>query len=294
MVSIIIVNYNTKDLTQQCINSVIETTKGTKKELIVVDNASTDGSVLMLEKLSTRGKIKLIKSKKNLGFSGGNNLGIKASEGEYVLLLNSDTIIQDDAISVMVDWMEKHPKVGIATCSLKGKDGKTQAPGGNFPTLLRVISWMTIEDIPFVDNFIKPFHPKKYKHKKPTQYDWVTGTFFLVRKEVINQIGMLDTNYFMYTEEVDFCFRARKKGWHIYYVPLAEIIHLGMASSSNRYALVQEAKGIKLFYKKHFPSWQFSIMTFFLKIGSLLRAVAYTLIGKREIARTYFEILNNV
>ncbi len=292
-ISVIIVNYNTEELTKNCILSVIENTKKVKCEIIVVDNASTDGSLETLTKLQNKGLIKLIKSKQNLGFAGGNNLAIRKAFGRYILLLNSDTVLENNTIFEVYKWMEKHPDVGISTCSLIGVDGKKQAPGGNFPTLLRAISWMTIEDLPFVDKLIKPFHPKKFNDNYPNEIHWATGTFFFVRQELTEQVGLLDDNYFMYTEEVDYCYRAFKKGWKIYYLPIGKVKHFGKASSSNRFALVQEIKGVKLFYKKHYPKWHYDILRIFLKIGSFLRIVAYFVVGKKQISSTYIDVFNN-
>lgn len=161
-VSIIIVNYNTKTLTEQCILSVVEYTRDVQYEIIVVDNASNDESIPLLESLNKKGIINLIKSKKNLGFAGGNNLGIKKAKGKYLLLLNSDTMLNDNVIGNVYRWMEDNKDVGVATCALTGTDNVRQAPGGNLPNLLNVISWMTIEDLPFIDKIIKPFHPKKF------------------------------------------------------------------------------------------------------------------------------------
>lgn len=286
-VSIVIVNYKTKELTWKCIQSVIDHTNDVSYEIIVVDNDSNDESVNMLQKLHKENKINLIISDTNLGFAGGNNLGIKIAKGKYVLLLNSDTEVSSDAISRMSDWMDKHDNVGIATCALHGADGVLQSPGGSFPSLAKVFSWMTIEDLPFVDKLIRPFHAKSFLTDTPVQFDWVTGTFFLIRSEVLDEIGVLDEDFFMYTEEVDYCYRARKSGWEIFYVPLWHIIHYGKASSSNEFALLHEFKGIKLFYKKHYPKWQHGLVSLFIKIGSLLRLIAFELIGKPEISKIY-------
>ncbi len=271
--SIVIVNYNTPKLTADCIASIKKLTKGIKYEIVLIDNST-----------------------ENRGFTGGNNIGIKKSKGRYVLLLNSDTLIHDNVLGEMVSWMDYNPKIGIVTCALKNKDGSLQGTGGYFPTLLRVFSWMTIQDFPFVDNFIKPFHPTKEKsfsknesfYNKPKELDWVTGAFFMVRKEVIDQIGYLDEDYFMYTEETDFCFRAKKKGWNIFYNPKWSITHFGGGSSKgNEFSVLSEYKNIKLFYKKHYPYWQYPILRFFLKIGALGRIVVLGIMRGRDNARIY-------
>lgn len=293
-VSIIIVNYNTKTLTEQCILSVVEYTRDVQYEIIVVDNASNDESIPLLESLNKKGIINLIKSKKNLGFAGGNNLGIKKAKGKYLLLLNSDTMLNDNVIGNVYRWMEDNKDVGVATCALTGTDNVRQAPGGNLPNLLNVISWMTIEDLPFIDKIIKPFHPKKFEQKEPSELGWVTGTFFFIRKKVIDQIGVLDEDFFMYTEEVEFCYRAREKDWKMFYLPQHDIVHIGKASSNNKFALTQEIKGIKLFFRKHSPTWQYPILIMFLTLGSLLRVIAYSILGRKEQSEIYVDIFKNV
>ncbi len=271
--SIIIINFNTKQLTLECVESIRKFTRDIKYEIIVIDNGSN-------EKFPKSKDYKLIESKTNLGFTGGNNLGMKSAKGKYILLLNSDTKISDNVISGMAAWMKNNPKIGISSCSLRNENGSMQGTGGYFPTLIRVFSWMTIQDFPYVDSFIKPFHPTKEKsfsknekfYSQEKELDWVTGAFILIRKEVVDEIGYLDDEYFMYTEETDFCFRAKQKGWKVFYNPKFSITHLGGASSSNsEFSVLSEYKNIKLFYKKHYPKWQYPVLRFFLKIGALGR-----------------------
>ncbi len=264
--SVIIINYNTARLTSDCVNSVRKFTRNIKFEIIVIDNASS-------EKFPESKNYKLIKSKTNSGFTGGNNLGMKAAKGKYILLLNSDTLISDNVLGEMVMWMNENPKIGIASCALRNKNGSLQATGGYFPTLLRVFSWMMIQDLPFVDNFVKPFHPKIGLYKKEKELDWVTGAFLMTRREVIEKVGYLDNEYFMYTEDTDFCFRVKNAGWKIVYNPKWSIAHFGGASSVKEFPLLSEFRGVKLFYKKHYPGWQYPILKIFLKLGSLWRII---------------------
>lgn len=291
-VSVVLVNFNTKDLLLSCIRSVQEHIKSTKYEIIAVDNASTDGSLEALKKLKN---IKLIVNKENLGFAGANNQGIRAAEGKYVLLLNSDTLISDNVVGEMSKWMDSNRKVGIATCALKNRDNSFQGTGGYFPTLGRVFSWMTIQDIPGVDKLIKPFHPMKNKaivkgmefYKKEKELDWVTGAFFFVRKEVFEQVGLLDESYFMYVEEVDFCYRAKKKGWRVWYLPGWSIVHYGGASGTKEMSVLSEYQGIKMFYQKHYPKWQYFFLRVFLKIGAIWRMFLFGFLEGPVSAKIY-------
>lgn len=298
--SIIIVSFNTKELLVSCIKSIFKHTKNIKFEIIVVDNNSNDGSAQISKSL---GAI-VIKNKENFGFGTANNQGFKISRGKYVLFLNSDTEIEDNVFEGMVSWMNINSKAGIATCALKNKDGSLQATGGYFPTLPRVFSWMTIQDIPFVDNIIKPFHPYHSKslffkggsfYESKKELDWVTGAFLLTRREVLEGSGGWDENFFMYVEEVDLCFRIKKLGYKVWYLPKWSIIHLGGSSSkTSEFSLISEYGGIKKFYKKHYPTWQTPILRLILKIGALGRIFLFGILEGKETAKTYAKIYRTI
>jgi len=295
--SIIIISYNTKKLTLECINSIIRNTHGISYEIIMVDNASDDGSVKAVEKLSLKFPIRVISNSENVGFGQGNNQGMKIEKGRYILLLNTDTLIKGNLLCEMVNWMDKNKEVGISSCALKNKDGSIQGTGGYFPTLFRVFAWMTfLEDLPGIDYIIKPFHPMHgqspfYKaegfFKKTSERDWITGAYLLMRKEVVNDIGYFDHDYFMYTEEVDYCFRAKEKGWKVWYLPKWSIIHYGGASSTKEFPILSEFRGIKTFYKKHMTSWEFWVLRLLLKLGSLLRIFVLGILKGSEAVKTY-------
>lgn len=295
-VSIITVNYNTPDITTNCILSVLKNTKKIDYEIILIDNGSTDNSYKTLSNnFSKEKRVSLIKSNKNLGFSRGNNLGISKAKGEYVLLLNSDTIVSGNTIGEMAMWLDKNSEVGIATCALKNEDGTIQGTGGYFPNLLRVAFWMTIEDIPFLGKIVKPFHPQRSKSvfknneffTKKREIDWVTGAFLLTRRQVISDIGMIDEDYFMYTEDVDFCYRAKSAGWKVMFLPKWSITHLGGKSSTSEFPILSEYKSIKLFYNKHYPKWQIPVLRIFLKIGALWRIPVFGILYGADAAKTY-------
>jgi GT2 family glycosyltransferase len=297
-VSVIILNYNTKEVTLNCIKSLVKNTKSLNFEIILVDNGSSEKFQILGSTLSSNynlQNIKVIRNKKNLGFAKANNHGIKIAKGQYVLLLNSDTIIHDDVISGMAKWMDKNPEVGISSCMLKNRDGTVQGTGGYFPTLLRVFSWMTIEDLPFLERLIKPFHPQRSKsfyknsafYQKEREVDWLTGAFLFIRKEVFQNIGLIDEDYFMYTEDTDFCFRAKRAGWKVMYLPKWSITHLGGASSTAEFPIISEYNGVKLFYKKHYPAWQFPFLRLSLKLGALWRTLVLGIIYGKEAASTY-------
>jgi len=300
-ISIIVISYNTKILLEKCLESVLKHTKNVKFEIIVVDNASSDGSVTMLKKLQKRknNNLKIEENQKNKGFGVANNQGIKIAKGRYILLLNSDTKVTDNVIGEMVEWMDRNEEIGISSCALKNNDGSLQGTGGSFPDLLRVFNWMYfIENIPFLDKIIRPFHPMHehspfYKgegfYKKRREMDWLTGAFLMIRKEVVSDIGHFDKDYFMYVEEVDYCYRAKAEGWRVVYNPEQSIIHYGRASSTEKFPIISEYKGVKTFYKKHMPKWQYPLVRIFLKGGAALRIVILGLLKGSTTAKTYVE-----
>lgn len=289
--SIIIVNYNTKNLTAECAMSLGKYTRGIKYEIIVVDNASSDGSQKVLRNLN----LKLIENKQNLGFGKANNQGIKVAKGKYILLMNSDTLIHSNLLGEMVIWMTKNSKAGVATCALKNKDGSLQATGGYFPTLPRVIAWMFfLDDLPILSRIVRSFHPhtpdffgKDPSYLEKHELDWITGAFFLVRRKVLDQIGYFDNDYFMYVEEVDLCWRAKIKGWKVWYLPEWSITHFGSASSNYEFPIISEYKGLKIFYKKHMSYLQYQLLRVLLKIGAILRIIILGLLKGKSHAKTY-------
>lgn len=297
-VSIIIVNYNTKDLTIECLRSVIKYTKNISYEIILVDNASSDGSVEKIEKSirSIKGtksiKCKVIQNTDNLGFSGGNNVGIKQAKGKYILLLNSDTKLFDNSIVKMVKFMDQRSDAGIASCKLLNRDKSVQPSGGYFPTLGRLFAWATfIDDLPFIGNFIGSYHPKISLYNSQRELDWVTGAFFLIRQEVVEKIGLLNEKFFMYVEELEYCYRAKKAGFKVFYTPLASIIHYGGASNGSRNAILGEYKGLFIFYKLHEGIFPKLILSIILKLGALLRILLGVITIRKEIVATYAQAL---
>lgn len=302
--SIIVINYNTKRLTAECVSSIGKHTKGMRYEIIIVDNASKDGSAAYFRKRLKSPNVSLVENAENMGFAKANNQGMKRAKGKYILLLNSDTYFEDNFLANLVAWMEKNPRVAVSSCALKNKDGSLQGTGGHFPTLFKVFAWMFfVEDIPLLDKIIKPFHPMHvksplYKGQKnfenPGERDWVTGAFFLLRSTILKNVGYFDEDYFMYVEEVDYCYRIKKAGWKVWYLPQWHIVHLGGASSTKEFPIISEYMGIKLFYRKHMPKWQNLIMRLFLKSGALLRSVMYGLLEGRASAQIYVKAFRAV
>jgi len=284
ILSIIIVSYNTADITIDCLRSIL-TDKGLKSipyEIIIVDNDSKDNSLEKIKKLKLP-NLTLIANKENSGFGRANNQGIKIAQGNYILLLNSDTIILHSSISQSLDWLSSHPEASTCTAQLLNKDKTIQASGGYFPNLLNVFAWsFGLDDLPFINLLIKPLHPHTpqfYTHDKfyllDHKQDWVTGAFMLIRAEVLKKVNGFDENYFMYGEEVELSYRIQKttKENQVWYLIGPQIIHLGGASATSRVnPIVNEYLGIISFFKKHKPIWQYYLVKLFIKVNAFLRS----------------------
>ncbi|MCL5951463.1 MAG: glycosyltransferase family 2 protein [Chloroflexi bacterium] len=227
--SIIIVNYNTFDLTRQCIVSVIEADKGISREIILVDNASTDGSASLLGAMFPT--IRLIANPQNVGFAAGNNRGIVCATGRYVLLLNSDTIVRAGVLAGSVEFLNQHPDAGAVGVTLVGIDGKAQVSYGQFHSrssaLADVFPCGRILPRSILARRAGQIPPAT---SEPMAVGYVSGAYFLVRRDVIDEIGLFDQGFFMYSEEMDWCWRMREKGWKTYLLPGLEIVHLGGGS----------------------------------------------------------------
>jgi GT2 family glycosyltransferase len=296
--SIIIVSYNTKELLINCLDSIIRFTKGIEFEVIVVDNASQDDSVRELKRYAKKHpkiRLTMLENSNNLGFAKANNKGVGVSNGRYILFLNSDTVIHDNLLKELTAWMDNHTNVGLVTPSLKNNDGSLQATGGYFPTLIKVFLWMfLIDDIPVLNRFVKPFHPhtpdflggnKIYLETR--ELDWITGAFIFARKSALDQAGLFDEQYFMYVEDVDLCYRVKKKGWKIIYLPKWQITHFGGASGSSEKTIISEFKELKVFYKKFMNEFQYILLVILIKTGSLLRFIINSFCLRMDKAKIY-------
>jgi len=231
MLSIIIVSYNTKKILKKALTKVFEQTDYTDFEVIVVDNNSHDDSCKMVKREFPQAK--LISSSVNGGFAAGNNLGIEQARGDYILLLNPDAYVFPDSIRTSVEFMEDNPKTGIMGPQLIGEDGALQPSARKFPTpweKLKVLSGYESRYSSF-KTFYDFYQDQDREMREPRNVDWVPGTYFLIRRQVIEEIGNLDEIFFMYFEEVDYCWRAKRAGWEITFNPSVTIIHLGGQSS---------------------------------------------------------------
>lgn len=251
-VSVVIVNWNTRDILRDCLASVYEQTKDVDFEVIVIDNASTDGSAGMVK--SDFPQVHLIANADNRGFASANNQGMAIAKGRYVLLLNSDTVVLDSAIEKSIEFAEASSDAAVIGCRVLNPDRSLQLTCFMFPSVPNML---------LSSSYLYKMFPKSrffgrermtwWNRDGQRQVDVVTGCFMLVRKEAIDHAGMMDEDFFMYAEETDWCWRFKQAGWKVLFTPSAEIIHLGGQSSKQvkPQMQMQLRSGVLLFMKKH-------------------------------------------
>ncbi|HRS70155.1 MAG TPA: glycosyltransferase family 2 protein [Bacteroidales bacterium] len=253
MISIIILNYNTFDLTCQCIESIYKETKKVDFEIIIVDNASTvDDPAKFLELFP---KIKLVKNTENRGFAGGCNDGIKVAKGDTILLLNSDTKLLNDAISITYDFLNTHPNVGIVTCKLENTDGSLQMNCQAFPKikpfLIELFRIHKLMSKPKADKIL--FGPFR-DYCNIAYPDWVWGTFFMFHKTILNIFSnqLLPETFWMYGEDMEWCWLAKQAGYEIAFVPNGKVLHYGGNHHPEAEKMIHDNYNqfIKLYYNK--------------------------------------------
>jgi N-acetylglucosaminyl-diphospho-decaprenol L-rhamnosyltransferase len=278
--SIIIVNWNTRDLLAQCLDSVVRNPPSGESEIIVVDNASTDDSSAMVRHWFPA--VRLIENTRNLGFVGGNNQALPLTCGKYILLLNSDTIVLSDALVRMVSFMDEHPDAGVVGGFVLNPDGTPQACFWDFPTIVSetAYAWGLDSRQPF----LCWFGPRLGFKQDFLQVGWVLGATLMIRREALTQVGLLDENFFMYSEEVDWCYRVRQAGWKNYVLGAARIIHFGGQSSKQIPAPMKAElfRSKVKFFRKHQGAGAAALMEFVFAASIFTRQWMYRLRGNAE------------
>jgi GT2 family glycosyltransferase len=270
ILSVIIVNWNTGDLLRRCLESIYAELAEVQAEIFVVDSASTDFSLAAASEQFPQ--VNYIISPVNVGFGSANNLALRQARGDYLLLLNPDTLVHPGAIIALIDFMEQNPQGGASTARLLNSDGSLQYSCSPEPTLGR--------------EFLRMFHlggvrPDGYYSMEtwslaiPRQVDVILGACMLVRRTALDQAGLFDERFFMYSEEVDLCRRIRLAGWEISWVPSAMVTHYGAQSTRQMAAemFVQLYRAKIEFFRKHHGSSQASLYKLILYFSGLPRLI---------------------
>lgn len=278
-ISIIIVNYNTKEDLRNCLESVYHAQADLNIQTIVIDNNSKDGSAEMVE--TSFPDVELIANKDNVGFVAANNQGLRRADGRYILLLNPDTILYNDTLKKSVEYMDKRPDVGCLGIKTLTTDGDVFPNGATFPSEIKTLArlFMLKEILP--NTWIKRYlsqvlggHVSIYADRNEGRdVDMVGGFYMFLRSDVVRHVGELDEAYWADIEDSDYCFRLKQAGWKVVYWPGADLIHIGgrsierKAFSLDTYLRVNT--NIMLFFKKHYSLWRFFVLRSIFIFGVL-------------------------
>ncbi|MBL8162434.1 MAG: glycosyltransferase family 2 protein [Anaerolineae bacterium] len=271
-VSIIIVNWNTKDLLAKCLRCVQETVKQVSYEIYVVDNASSDGSPDVLRRDFP--DVKLIANTDNVGFARANNQAMRVCQGRYILLLNSDAFVKENTIDAMVRFMDAHADAGMAGCKLLYEDGRLQPSCAMFPTLLtEVFIAFGLDKLLSRSKIFGRYMMTDWDYNDVRVVDVIMGAFMLARAEVVRQVGLMDEAFFMYSEEVDWCYRFKAAGWPVYFTPEVETVHLwgGSSKAVKVETLIRLYRARTQFFRKHYGRLTAFLYKIVLVINALIR-----------------------
>ena len=252
-ISVIIVSWNAKTFLLQCIQSILLQRSAYPIEIIVVDNASSDGSPEGVR--NSFPTVKLICNQDNFGFAKGNNIGIRASKGEYLFLINSDVIVRENCFNNMIEYMEDHPEIGMLGPRIVDSNNRTQRSCMGYPSLPNILSRALALDSLFPKSKIFGGQLLTFwGHDQIRSVNVINGCFWMLRKPALTQVGLLDERFFIYGEDIDWCKRFNQCGWDVVFFPHAEATHYGGASSANapiRFYLEMQRANYQYWMKHH-------------------------------------------
>ncbi len=268
--SIIVVSWNTRELLSDCLAAVYAEPPDCPFEVWVVDNASQDNSADMVRQRFPQAR--LLETGANLGFAGANNLAISQSMGEYVLLLNPDTVVRPFALTALVQFMNEHPEAGGAGSRLLNADGSLQPSCYPLPTLSRELWRLFHLDVLYAYGVYKM---EGWDTAVTRRVEIVQGASFILRRNVLQRVGLLDDSYFMYSEEVDLCYRIKQAGWPLYWIPQSQVVHYGGQSTRQVAAkmFIELYRGKVQYFRKNNGAGAAAIYKALLLLAALPRLV---------------------
>lgn len=297
--SIVIVSWNVRDLLRACLHSLPPA--GPACEVIVVDSASADGTPAMVA--AEFPEVRLIASPDNLGYSRGNNLGLRLARGRHVLILNPDTVVTAGALERLSAYLDAHPETGVVGPQLVYGDGAPQSTRRRFPTVLTGFFESTWAQGWAPPGLLQRYYAADLPADQPVAVDWLVGAALLVRAEVVAQVGGFDEGFFMYSEELDWCRRIRAAGWRIAHVPAARILHYEGRSSAQAPAATHirfNASKVRYYRKHHGPLvaealrlWLLAQFAGQLALEALKGLAGHRRALRRERVRVYWQVLRS-
>lgn len=285
--SVVIVSYNTRQMTLECLRELYANRDGLAAEVWLVDNASHDGTPAAVREAFPH--VNLIENDRNAGFGAANNQGMSRASAPFVLLLNTDAFVKPGAIAALVDYLKNHPDVGVVGPRLLNRDGSLQQSCFRFPSPLRC--WMenlwvyaAIRNHPRISDY------HHWPHDRERRVDFVIGACLMVRREVFEKVGGFDERFFMYSEETDWQWRMRQAGWAVAFTPAAQVVHLGGGSGAAGRINRQAFDSLDYYEWKHHGLLGLISVRCAMTLGCLLRAILWTgvlvaLPARRDLAR---------
>lgn len=285
---VLVVNYNTEKLLQPMFDALRQPNSAEPTRYLVVDNASADNSLERLENVCPEAL--LLANEKNVGFGRANNQLVEHLQGKYALLINTDAFVAADTLNKTLDYMEAHPDCGVLGVRLVGREGDLQPSCRYFPTPLNVFLSRTGLERFFP--VVKRVDDMEWDHASVRECDWVPGCYYLIRREVIDQVGLFDPRYFLYYEEVDHCKRVKQAGWKVVFYPDTTVVHIGGESAKTVVELNAVSRQIPkmqieselLYFRKHHGLPGLALHMFLVCLGDLILALKAILKGRGRAA----------
>jgi N-acetylglucosaminyl-diphospho-decaprenol L-rhamnosyltransferase len=284
--SIIIVTWNSRSDIERCLGSIAESGTVTPVEIIVVDNASRDETAAFVRKGFSG--VELLVNETNTGFAAGNNRGLDAARGQFLLLLNPDTYVHAGAFDTLVTFMKEHPQVWACGPPVFNADGSPQRTGVRFPGLWNMLVESLFLDRVFPRTRVFGGHKELYREPGlPRKVDYVQGSCLLVRRKAMEQVGMLDEGFFMYFEETDWCRRMKEAGGEVLYVPGPGIVHYGGGTTGHydERRLMSYHRSILRFYRKHHAAPAGVVLRLVLVFRSIIRIAVWSGYGLTHVSQ---------
>jgi GT2 family glycosyltransferase len=297
-VSIVIVSWNAREYLAECLWSLRSATAELSAEIIVVDNASSDGTAEMVR--SRFSECRFIETGANMGFARGNNIGLKTAKGKYICLINPDVNVPPECLAKMISFMEQNPGIGLLGPKMLARDGLARRSGMRFPTL-----WNVFLRSIGADKLLKGkagsgnWLMNDFHFDQLRDMDVLNGWFWMARREAVNRVGLLDEDFFMYAEDMDWCKRFHSKQWRVVFYPDAEATHYGGGSSASdalRFSVEQDRANMQ-YWKKYHNRKSLLFYIAAIWIGHAVRFIGWGLIGLAKPStrsRARFEVKNNV
>jgi N-acetylglucosaminyl-diphospho-decaprenol L-rhamnosyltransferase len=284
---IVIVSYNVRDLLRDCLRTLAD------QRVIVVDNASADGSAAMVR--TEFPTVELIANTDNRGFAAACNQGIATSTEDFVLILNPDTLVTAAALRKLSDIMQAEPRTGACGPRILNPNGSLQPSCRRFPTLPRLL----LDEFSFGklfprSKFFGDYRMTWWAHDEPREVDQLMGAALLLRRKALEQVGVFDERFFMYFEEVDLCVRLHNAGWKILFVPDAQVMHHGGQSARQELpeATLYRYRSLGAFYRKHYPAWHWTVLKMAIGVAVSMRVILYTFRPAKRAA--FSKVLRNI